>query len=1029
MVLVCAGPNIGTLELSMHDDDEAEVYQVETGAGTVIVLRSDVLRARHLAQNSILFSCFMVLTKANIKRSENIQLSPVMRNLQAWAMNRLEELKDEEDEYTRADVPRDWLIAMNHQCFKGQPMACRGAGIRHPTTWDPDTWFRATLPGTDFVEAIPLMRWNYENQYDANPECWRYYKTYQKHVAFMDGADLFDSRMFAISPGEARVMDPQQRIQLEVGYEALWHAGYKKGQIMHSIGGVYMGYGSNTSDFGHVERSNDSGAEGSFGATGGSAAITANRFSFCLGMKGPSMAIDAEDASALLAVHLGCEGLQAKGKSRANEFSVCGGLKIHMSSYFWPQKQAIGALSATGRCMTFNASADGYVHGDGATNLIIKQMTNVVDGKLIMSEGQHLVGVVAGSAVNFNGRNSQMGAPHSPAEQECIALAVRGAGLSGFDVNMAEAYGPGGYLSDAVEVSSFVRTLRLSEDCDDPITFTACKSRCGNQNHATGASSILQTMQSNQYGVAAPNCHLKQMNPHIDAWDQPMNFLTEMLEFEMRSTYSASFARSLSGMNACGLTWGRVDRTLVTLPSKPRERTQVVFWPGGGGRLDGAAGQQPRKGFHIAGTFTSWQPEPMEMEVAGVYGYTVILSDNRWEEFQIWVDGDSKKCLFPEEDKAPKQTKVSGPNRAPPGRCWRIEGRTWTVPTSSLPALTGAPGDGGELVATDGTALVEVGGVDRGLIGAKYRVRLHIAGRFRMVDWERLSGKTVSSEVPAALEAALALPESEYFISSDFCDWGLAPMAKAASSDPQKSTYAFEVHLLRQGGEFQIVQNRDWGRVLYPSTDYASSARPQDVEGPDCESGGRAWLLDGMPGDVFTIEFLRDRTNARDHKQVTWTKTSTRDLSEDQHAELSRKRYAVFGTWDDGERLRGLRWNGEYFYIYVILGANVLETFQIVQDYNWDRIFYPSKADACPGVQCDILGPVPCDGRSQGMNWCIGKEGYEAEGDIYEVRVYDEAAGGPWGGRFVKTVEWKRVPTNTDLKEADAAGLLIRRGR
>jgi len=640
-----------------------------------------------------------------------------------------------------------------------------------------------------------------------------------------------------------------------------------------------------------------------------------------------------------------------------------------------------------------------------------------------------LAGVVAGSSVNSNGQNASMSAPCGPSEQEVISTCCRAAGLSGFDVDAADTYGGGGFLADAVEVSSWARILRIAEGDTNPLGFTCMKTQQGNSTHAAGASSLMRAIYANQCGTLTPNCHLAQMNPHIDFCDQPASFATEMVEFRLRSSYYGALARGFGGTNSSAIAWGQVEEDKLTPTARRPERERLLFWPGGGGQLESSA--QPRKGFHIAGTFTQWEPEPMEMEGTGVYGYDLTLGENRWEQFQVWLDGDPNKCLHPDGPKAARLTKVHGPDPTPEGFTWHIEGRTWSVPSSPEQGrATAALGDGTQAVAApgaEGEQLAEVGGVDRGLIGAKYRVRLHIAGKYRMVDWERLSGKPEDkADAAPALQAAQALPPSSYCVSADWNGWGFQEMTSVPQADGSGSAFELEVQLLRPGGEFQIVRNRDWHQVFYPHEELSSCGDPKSVGGPDDESDGRTWFLDGKPGDVFRIELRRSNEQGFDVRQVFWEKTGERALSEEQKEAVFRTRYAVFGSWDGGNRLRELKWSGTYYYFYVELGSEVKESFQLVQELDWDKIFHPSVPDASPSTEHEIQGPSFGDGRTRGLNWTLGKEGYEKAGDLFEVKVYQKVM---LFQRFITKVEWAKVPSGKSLKDAEAEGLVLRRTR
>lgn len=1023
LCVVSMGPDTGTLELRPFDED-AETYSLALQPGMMVLVRSDTIVARYATSGrTLLLSSFLLgaIAKSD-KHDVEPELRPCAKQLNDWAIDRLDRLKDEERDDERLNIPRDWIIAMNRQCFKGQHMAARGMSTRMPVTWNEQEFFQASFHGVDYMIEVPLMRWDHSNRYNPDPESWRWAQTYSNHFAMVDGAELFDNKMFSLTPAECKIMDPQQRIVLENGYEALAKAGYKRGQIMNSTGGMYLGFGTNTSDFNYMEKSRDAGAEGSFGATGGSAAICANRFSFCMGMRGPSISIDAEDASGLVAVHSGCEGLQRRGRLTTNFFSLVGGIKLNLSPYFWPQRQAMGFASRKGRCLSFDSSADGMCLGDNATNITLNALTEVVDNEVVVKEYDELIGVVAGSSTNHNGRSASFNSPNGPAEQEVLSMALRSAGLSGFDIDASECYAFGGFLADAVEASSVMRVMRLTDQSDEVLGLTAIKSSCGNSSWATGAVSLARTLLGHHWGCLTPNLHMRQVNPHIDAFDQPMCFMGETVELPMRSSYTQSMARGFGGTNATVIAFGSMGSDMRRPPPRPPQRDRLIFWPGGGGKLDAAA--VPRKGFYIAGTFTQWEAEPMEAEAAGSYSFMLTLGENRWEQFQIWIDGDPRKCLYPELPKAPKQTAVCGPSPSSGGNAWHIEGRTHVAEQSLEAQALADIGEGEEAVrAIVVPQKVEVGTVDRGLVGARYRICLRVSGKYRLVDWQRLSGKPEDGEVPDMLQA---LPKSSYFVSGDFNGWGFQEMTEVPQEDARSAAFTLDLQLLRPGGEFQILRNRDWDQAIYPLVELAGCEDPASVGGPDDESLGRVWCLDGRPGDRFRLELRRSTRSGRDEKLVSWTSLGHEALSEAQRSSAALPRFAVFGSWDAGARLRGLGWAGAYHRFFVELGEDARANFQLVRDFDWDAIFHPSVPDAREGVAYRIGGPAPGDGRTRGLNWSIGLSGSETPGEIYEVRVFHEEH---VLGAVVSKVEWSRVQPGADLAAAEAEGLVLRSRR
>merc|ERR1712217_375424 len=158
-------------------------------------------------------------------------------------------------------------------------------GIRtSPEHEDPATIFPSSLAAVDYAIEVPKVRWDHSDEYDPDPDCWRQYKTSCQHMTFMEGSELFDNKMFSMSTNEAKAIDPHQRLILEVGYTALWNMGMRKSPLVNSSCGVYVGCGN--TEWSMMPKDLEAGA---FGATGGALSISSGRFSFTLGLKGPSM--------------------------------------------------------------------------------------------------------------------------------------------------------------------------------------------------------------------------------------------------------------------------------------------------------------------------------------------------------------------------------------------------------------------------------------------------------------------------------------------------------------------------------------------------------------------------------------------------------------------------------------------------------------------------------------------------------------------------------------------------------------------
>jgi len=847
MCIAFLGPTSGTLELQPYATSDTELYQVDTLPGTVVLLRPDLLSHRHFAPGRAYAMSSFFLTAAMPKRtpSAGVHMIPPARDLDEWTANRLRMLKeqDKDDQAWDPNIPRDWQNAMNHMYHKGQMIAVRGAACKMPRCDVPEDFWRVSTAGPDYIIEVPLVRWDHAQVYDEDRECWRRYKSYSKHASFMDGIEMFDCKMFSMTPNEAKTMDPHQRLILEVGYTALHAMGQRKNTLVNMSCGVYVGCGN--TEWNLADKEADFGA---FGATGAALSISSGRFSFILGLKGPSMTLDTEAASGATAVYLAAEACQKKGRAAANDMGCAIAAHILLTPVWWPSQCASGWLSYTGRCQTFDADADGYVRADGVASCGMKTLNQVVDGKVVSTDDEHLIGSLAGAMMNNNGRGANLSAPHGPAEQEAIAEAVRNASISPYDVDGVEAHATGSLLADAIEVSSLCRAHR-TEDNKELLLISSMKSLVGNQLETSSLANFVKSLYSTQWGCVTPNVHLSTANPHMDAFDQPCALASDCLEYKMQTAFAGVMARGFGGSNVYLLGWGQIDdKKLPPMPS-PSLEDQIYFWPGGGGSLEKES--LPERAYKIVGTWSRWsEAHTMEVEEEGVYGFTITLGENRWEQFQIWLDGDPTRALHPGVQKALKGVPVWGPEESVNGFNWLVDGR-------------------GDLfsygAAEDDAAAVEPPpqGPDTGFPGDRYRIRLYIAGKWRTVSWEKVQP---SAEDGGQLPVQ-QLPAGTYFIAGRWNGWQCEEMIK---DDAAPGLWYFDVTFTGYGEEFQIVRNSDWSQVFYPNMPGASETDAVEVLGPDDMGHDLNWYIKGTPGQVFRVEFQRMVDGAKDEKKVSW---------------------------------------------------------------------------------------------------------------------------------------------------------------
>eukprot|EP00421_Protoceratium_reticulatum_P058632 CAMPEP_0168506624 /NCGR_PEP_ID=MMETSP0228-20121227/77469_1 /TAXON_ID=133427 /ORGANISM="Protoceratium reticulatum, Strain CCCM 535 (=CCMP 1889)" /LENGTH=1030 /DNA_ID=CAMNT_0008523721 /DNA_START=48 /DNA_END=3138 /DNA_ORIENTATION=- len=860
MLVLFVGPSEGRLALRPFGDDESDTAVVRMMPGTLVVLRADVLshELTALGDRNYSLSCFLQDSPTgpmHVPRPDlesRASLTPCAKRLMEWAddhIRRLKalELREADVERHRVELPPGWRRAMNRTYFSGQHAVMSGLAVRSASTWQGEALPALLTGGSDLVTEVPLIRFDIDKFYDPDPEGWRAGKTFCKHGAFMDGIELFDNKFFAISPSEASSMDPQQRMILDAGFEAAHSAGLSKKSLMGAHGGVYVGM-SYQLQWTEVDKT----CTGAFNAmSGGSRVIPANRVSYALGMKGPSTTMDSGEASSLCAVALGREGVsRADAGRRHDEFSLCIGSHLELTAgRFWAGYQEEGMLSCfpLGRCFTFDAGANGFVPGDGTCALLLKLFAHEADGELVPCDSTDPPGLLASCGVLHSGLQL-IDLADGPAQQEVVAEALRWARLSGDDIDIVECHGASHVLEDAVEVSSLAKALRVEEDPGNLLLLSCFKSSAANAQHCGGLAGLAKVLMCASLSTAAPSQHLNQANPLGAPLGLPAETPSELLAVPPPAVFAGVCSRGLGGTHAHVVLWAKQGAELAQAPATDLatapapNRTSVTFWPAGGGLLPEAA--RPVVGYWIVGSWSGWEPEPMESEGDGVYGCTVVLGESRWEAFQLCLDSDTKRALHPGQEAAPKGGPVCGPDAECEDFVWLLDGRGVHL------------GPGGELV--------EVWNEDEGLPGSQYRVRLRVAGRWRTVDWVKLAGEGGPSATGHM---------GPYFLAASWNDWSPGPSDELQTDPDTPGVFSLEVQLSHDGGEFLILRNKDWSQMFYPVASIADSETSVDVMGPDDGSDATecpCWYFGGRAGDTFRVEFQRRVDKDQDLRAVAW---------------------------------------------------------------------------------------------------------------------------------------------------------------
>ena len=338
-----------------------------------------------------------------------------------------------------------------------QPIAIVGMACRLPGASNPDEYWQLIADRRHAFREIPADRWDVSEFFDPDPEAAGKMST--RTCALVDGVADFDSIFFGIAPREASRMDPQQRILLEVTWEALEHAGLAPDRIAGSPVGVFVGIGG--TDYSKVPSHYDNYLEliDAHVGTGNALSIASNRISYILDLRGPSLSVDTACSSGLLGVHLAVQSL----RNGECDMALAGGVNLILSPEVTIAFSKARMLSPSGFCRPFDSRADGYVRGEGCAMLVLKRLTDAT------RDGDRVLAVIRGSAANQDGRTSGITAPNSLSQQACLQAALASAGLDPTAYDYIEAHGTGTPLGDPIEIQSLSKILKRVNAAERPV--------------------------------------------------------------------------------------------------------------------------------------------------------------------------------------------------------------------------------------------------------------------------------------------------------------------------------------------------------------------------------------------------------------------------------------------------------------------------------------------------------------------------------------------------------------------------------
>jgi 3-oxoacyl-[acyl-carrier-protein] synthase II len=380
-----------------------------------------------------------------------------------------------------------------------EPIAIVGIGCRFPGSPNPQAFWRLLREGVDAVSEIPADRRNLNPFIDTDPT--NPGKMRIRWGGFLDNVDQFDWRGFRIMPREAKNMDPQHRLLLEVAWEALEDAGLPLEKVAGSQTGVFIGIMWN--DYLRLQSRNWSQAN-DYTAIGNAFSFGANRISYTFDLRGPSVVVDGACAASLASVHAACQSLWMGDATMA----LAGGVNLILSPDIPISLKSAGLLSSKGRCKTLDVDADGFVMGEGAGIIVLKPFSKVVSSDRVYA-------VIRGSAINHNGRNEWIMSANAKAQGAVIREAYRKAGVDPAEVDYVELHGTGFLKGDAIEAKALGKVIGNRPGRHHPCSIGSVKSNIGHLQSASGIASIIKVALSLYYQGIPPTLHLQQVNPEL----------------------------------------------------------------------------------------------------------------------------------------------------------------------------------------------------------------------------------------------------------------------------------------------------------------------------------------------------------------------------------------------------------------------------------------------------------------------------------------------------------------------------------
>lgn len=443
-----------------------------------------------------------------------------------------------------------------------EPIAIIGMGCRYPgDVRTPEEFWELLTSGRDILRDIPGDRWDVDAHFD--PEMTAPGKMYVRQGYYLDDIDQFDPQFFGLSPREAESLDPQQRLVMEVAWETLENARIAPSSLKGGKTGVFVGQYWDDYSAQRIYAA-DSREIDRYAQLSALRGLTAGRICHILDSHGPAIQLDTACSSSSLAVHLACQSLRA-GES---DLALAGGVSLILAPEHLIGICQMTALSPDGRCKTFDASADGFGQGEGCGIVALKRLSDA------QADGDDILAVVQGSAVNHDGHARTVTTPSGAAQRGMLQEALDDAGICAHQVDFVETHGTGTPLGDPIEVSAIARVL--CEDREKPLYLGSVKTNVGHLDSAAGVVGLMKVVLSLQHDTIPQHLNYSTPNRHIPWHEWPLKVPTQNTPWAGAGRFAGVSAFGMSGTNV-HLIIGEAPRADATPIAAPQPKPAHIL--------------------------------------------------------------------------------------------------------------------------------------------------------------------------------------------------------------------------------------------------------------------------------------------------------------------------------------------------------------------------------------------------------------------------------------------------------------------